>query len=95
VLYGRATWSLTLREERRLRIFENRILKRIFGSKRDSYGEWRSLHNEEFHSLYSSPNIVTMINSRLKWAGHVVRMEDGKSAFKNIKGKPTGQRPLG
>ena len=61
VLYGYVTWSLTLREECRLRVFENRILMRIFGRKRDENGEWRRLHNEEVHSLYRSPNIVRVI----------------------------------
>ena len=65
VLYGCETWSLTLREEHRLRVFENRVLKRIFGPKRDGVtGEWRKLHNEELNSLYSSPNIVRVIKSR-------------------------------
>ena len=76
VLYVCETWSLTLREESRLRVFENRILRRIFGPKRDENGEWRRLHNEELHSLYSSPNIVRVNNSRrLTWKGHVARME--------------------
>jgi len=62
VLYGCETWSLTLREERRLRVFENRVLRRIFGPKRDEVtGEWRKLHNEELNNLYTSPNIVQMI----------------------------------
>ena len=70
VLYGCEAWSLTSREERRLRVFDNRILIRIFGPKRDENGEWRSLHNEELHSLYGSSNIVWMIKSRrLRWAG--------------------------
>ena len=69
-------WSLTLREESRLRVFENRTLRRIFVPKRDENGEWRRFHNEELHSLYRSPNIVKVIKSRrLRWAGHVVRME--------------------
>ena len=72
VLYGCETWSLTLREECRLRVFENRILRRIFGPKRDENGEWRRFHNEELHSLYRSPNIVRVIKSRrLRWAGYV------------------------
>jgi hypothetical protein len=64
VLYGCEAWSLTIREEHRLRVFENRILKQIFGAKRDTNGDWRWLHNEELHSLYCSSNIVRMIKSR-------------------------------
>ena len=89
MLYGSETWSLRLKEEFRLRVFENRILRRIFGSKRNENGEWRRLHNEELDSLYRSPNIVRVIKSRrLRWAGHVTRMEEGRSAFKILKGKP-------
>ena len=95
VLYGCETWSLTLREECRLRVFENRILRQIFGPKRDENGEWRRLHNEEIHSLYHPPNIVRVIKSRrLRWAGNVARMEKGRSAFKILTGKPTRKRPL-
>ena len=82
MLYGCETWSLTLREECRLRVFENRILRRIFGPERDENREWRGLHNEKLHSLYRSPNIVRLIKSRrLRWAGHIARMEEGRSAF--------------
>jgi hypothetical protein len=72
VLYGCETWSLTLEEEHTLRVFENRVLRRIFGPKREEDGSWRKLHNDELHSLYSSLNIVRMIKSRkVRWAGHV------------------------
>ena len=75
MLYGCETWSLTLREESRLRVFENMILRQIFGPKRDENGEWRRLHNVEIHSLYLSTSIVSVNKSRgLRWAGHVTRM---------------------
>jgi hypothetical protein len=75
VLYGCEIWSLTLREEHRLRVFENRGLRRIFRWKRDEVtGGWRKLHNEEIHNLYSSPRIIRMTKSRIRWARHVARM---------------------
>ena len=80
VLYGHETWSLTLREECRLRVFENRILRRIIGPKRDANGKWRRLHNEELHSSYRSSNIVRVIKSR-RWTGHVAIKEEGRGAF--------------
>jgi len=90
VQYGCETRSLTLRKECTLRVFENRILRRVFGPKWDEINEWRSLLNEEHQSLYSSPNTFRMIKSRrLRYAGHVARMEEGWSAFKILTGKPT------
>ena len=91
LLYGCETWSFILREECRIRVFENRILRRIFGPKRDDNGEWRRVH-----SFYRSPNIVRVIKTRrLRWAGHIARMVEGRSALKILAGKPTGKRPSG
>jgi len=96
-LYECETWSLTLREECRLRVFENRVLRRIFGPRRDEVtGEWRKLHNEELNELYSSPSIVWVIKSRrMSWAGHVACMGDRRGVFRVLVGKPEGRRPLG
>jgi len=96
VLYGCETWSLTLREERRLRVFDNRVLRRIFGPERDEITrEWRTLHNEELNDLYSSPNIVWAIKSRMRWVGHVARMWERRGVYRVLVGKPEGKRPLG
>jgi hypothetical protein len=84
-----------LREEHRLKIFGNRVL-RIFGPEREEDGSWRKLHNDELHSLYSSPNILRVIKSkRLRWAGHVARMGDWKGVYRILIGRPQGIRPLG
>jgi hypothetical protein len=83
VLYGCESCSVTLREEHRLRVFENRVLRRIFGPVRDEDGSWRKLHNDEHHSLYSLPNIVRVIKSRrIRWAGHVACMGEGRSVYR-------------
>jgi hypothetical protein len=96
VLFGCETWSLTLREEQRLRLFENRVLKRIFGPKRDEVmGEWRKLHNGELHILYSTPDIIRQIKlKRIRWAGHVGHMGEGRNVYRVLMGKPEGKRPL-
>jgi hypothetical protein len=96
VLYGCETWSLTLREEHRLTVSENRVLRRIFGPKREEDGSCRKLHNDELHSLYSSPNIVRVVKSRkMRWAGNVAHMGEGRGVYRVLVGRPEGKRPLG
>jgi hypothetical protein len=97
VLYGCETRSVTLREDHRLRVFENRVLRRMFGPKRDEVtGEWSKLHNEELHNLYSFPYIVRQVKSRrMRWAGHVARMGEERKVYKVLVVKPEGKRPLG
>jgi hypothetical protein len=95
VLYGCETWSPILRKEHRLRVFENSVL-RIFGPKREEYGSWRKLHNDELHDLYYSPNTVRVIKSRrMRWEGHVDRMGEGRGVYRVLVGRPEGKRPLG
>ena len=90
-------WALKLREEHSLRAFVNRVLRRIFGRKRDEVtGEWRRLHNEELYALHLSPNIIRVIKlRRLRWAGHAARMGERRGAYRDLVEKPDGKRPLG
>ena len=97
-MYGCETWSLTLREEHRLRVFENRVLRRIFGPKSDEVtGAWRKIHNEEFNDLYSSTNnnVRVIKLRRMRWTRHVVRMGERRSVHRDLVGKPELKRPLG
>jgi hypothetical protein len=93
ILYGCETWYLTLREEHRQRLFDNRVLRRIFDPKRDEVaGEWKKL----LHDLYSSPSIIRIIKwRRMRWTEHVKRMTEKKNAHRLLVGKPEGKRPLG
>jgi len=94
---GCETWSLTLKNGRRLRLFENTVLRKIFGAQRDEVtGEWRTIHNEELYDLYCLPNIVRVTKTRrMRWAGHVARMGEMRGAYRVLVGKPLGKRPLG
>jgi hypothetical protein len=97
VLYGCETCTLTVREEHKLRVFENRVLRRIFEPNRDRVtGGWRKLHNEELHNLYSSPRIIRIIKSRrMRWAGHVARIWEKRNVYSLLVGKSERKRPLG
>jgi len=97
VLYGCETWSLTLREERKLKVFENMVLRRIFGPRSDEVmGEWRRLYNKELNDFYSSPNIVWVIKSRkMRWAGYVACMGEKRGVYRILVGKLEGKRPRG
>jgi hypothetical protein len=94
VLYGYEIWSLTLRDVHRLRVFENRVLRRIFGPKMDEMKEGMKLHNEELHNLYSSPDIGQIKSRRMRWAGHVARMGEERKVYKVLMGKPEGKDHL-
>jgi hypothetical protein len=95
VLYGCETWSLALREAHRMRVFENRVLRNVFGPKREEDGSWRKLHNDEVHSLYSSMKIVRVIKSRrMRWTGHVELMGEWRGAYIVLVGRPETKRPL-
>jgi hypothetical protein len=90
VLYGCEMFG----EENRLRVFENRVLMKIFGPETEEDGSWRKLHNNKLQSLYSLPNIVRVIKSRMRWAGHEARMGDGRGVYRVLVGRPESKRPL-
>jgi hypothetical protein len=95
VLHGCKTWSLTLREEHRLKVFENRVVRRILGPNGEEDKSWRKLHNDELHSLYSSPNIDRVIKSRTGWLEQVACMEEGRSVYRVFGGGGLeGKRPI-
>jgi hypothetical protein len=96
VLYGCGTWSLTLNEEHKLRVFENRVLRRIFGPKRDGVmGGGRKLHNEELHNLYSLPSIIRIIKTRrMRWEGHVALMGEKRNVYRLLVGNPEGKETI-
>jgi hypothetical protein len=97
VVYWCETWSLTFREERRLRVCENTVLRKLFGPKNDEVTrEWRKLHNEELYNTYSSPYIVWVITSnRMRWAGHVARMGENRVVYMDLVGRLKRKKPLG
>jgi len=96
VLCGCETWSLTLRKERRLRVLENRVLRRIFGPKGDEVtGEWRKLHSEDLNDLHSSHSVRVIKLRRMRWVGHVAHMGEMRGIYRVLVGKPEGTRPLG
>jgi hypothetical protein len=97
VLYACETWSLTIREEHKLRAFENSVLRRTFGPKKSRVtGGWRKLHNEELHNLYTSTSIIRIIKlRRMRWVGYVAQMGEKRNMYRLLVGKPEGKRPLG